>query len=37
VVPEQDGPVLKMCGGASALAFEVAQQMRAAPVQSLSD
>jgi hypothetical protein len=36
-VPLHEGPVLKMCGGGCAFAVAVAQQMRAAPVQSLSD
>jgi hypothetical protein len=36
-VPLHVGPVLNTCGGGAASAFDVAQQMRAAPVQSLSD
>jgi hypothetical protein len=36
-VPEHVGPVLKRCGGGAAAATAVAQQMRACPVQSLSD
>jgi hypothetical protein len=36
-VPEQVGPVLKRWGGAATFAVAVAQQIRASPVQSLSD
>jgi hypothetical protein len=36
-VPEHVGPVLKMCGGSAGDASAVAQQMRSAPVQSLSE
>jgi hypothetical protein len=36
-VPEHAAPVLKKCGGGATCAAAVAQQMRALPVQSLSD
>jgi hypothetical protein len=36
-VPEHVGPVLKMCGASAACTVVVPQQMRAFPVQSLSD
>jgi hypothetical protein len=36
-LPLHEGPVLKRCGGSGACAVYVPQQMRASPVQSLSE